>query len=488
MIQGTKVVTNEEMRRLEKLSSADGLNSEELMDRAAEALLAVVNDWFDLSGASKEVVLLVGKGNKGGDALSLGSLLLQQQFKVSAILVYPMNELGALCKARLEKYKQTGGSIHPLHMEKVISAPILIDGIVGTGFEGVPDESISNAITWANAQDAAILAIDIPSGLNGTTGVVETVAISATITCCLGLPKIGCFIGQGWDYVGALLTCNIDLPAEIVAHANSTALLLKKESLRLPLIIRSRHKYEAGYVLGISGSPEMPGAAALTSLATLRAGAGIVRLFTQPETSQAGLAPEIIRETIDLGRIEEEQERADSLFIGPGLGRSSAVQKMIQKLLPRLKKPVVVDGDGLYHLSQMSDYSLPAGSVLTPHHGEMTRLLGGPPTLESCQRYVEKHEVTVILKGAPTILFHPKRHPLIVTTGDPGMATAGSGDVLTGIVVAMLAQKLPPDQAAPLAVYLHGRAGELAAEKQTSYGMIASDLIKYLPKAFAELV
>ena len=206
------------------------------MDRAAEALLAVVNDWFDLSGASKEVVLLVGKGNKGGDALSLGSLLLQQQFKVSAILVYPMNELGALCKARLEKYKQTGGSIHPLHMEKVISAPILIDGIVGTGFEGVPDESISNAITWANAQDAAILAIHIPSGLNGTTGVVETVAISATITCCLGLPKIGCFIGQGWDYVGALLTCNIDLPAEIVAHANSTALLLKKESLRLPLL------------------------------------------------------------------------------------------------------------------------------------------------------------------------------------------------------------------------------------------------------------
>lgn len=272
-----------------------------------------------------------------------------------------------------------------------------------------------------------------------------------------------------------------------MSHAKSTALLLKKESLELPVIVRTRHKYETGYVLGISGSPEMPGAAALASLATLRSGAGIIRLFTQPDTPAANFAPEVIREVIDLGRIEEEQERADALFLGPGLGRTSSAQKMIQKLLPRLKKPTVVDGDGLYHLAMLDHFSLPMGSILTPHHGEMTRLLGGPPTLDSCQRWVEKHEVTVILKGAPTILFHPKRHPLIVTVGDPGMATAGTGDVLTGIVAALLAQKMPPDQAAPLAVYLHGRSGEIAAEKHTSYGMIASDLIKYLTKAFVEL-
>ncbi len=487
MTQGTKVVTCDEMRRLEKLCSAEGLSTSELMDQAARALVAVINNWFELSGAPKEVVLLVGKGNKGGDALTAGTLLLQEKFRVSAVLVYPVSKLNPLCSDRLEKFKEAGGSVHPLHMEKIVSTSLIIDGIVGTGFHGKPDEFISNAIVWANGQDAPILAIDIPSGIDGSTGEVEAVAIDAMMTCCLGLPKIGCFIGRGWDYAGALLTCDIGMPPEIVSHAKSTALLLKKDSLYLPLIVRSRHKYEAGYVLGISGSPEMPGAAALSSLATLRSGAGVVRLFTQPETSHANLAPEVIREVIDLGRIEEEQERADALFIGPGLGRSSHVQKWMQKLLPQLTKPTVVDGDGLYHLSLMSGFSLPAGSVLTPHHGEMTRLLGGPPTLESCQRWVEKHEITLILKGAPTILFHPKRHPLIVTAGDPGMATAGSGDVLTGIVAALLAQKMPPDQAAPLAAYLHGRAGELATEKLTPYGMIASDLIKYLPKAFAEL-
>jgi NAD(P)H-hydrate epimerase len=332
-------------------------------------------------------------------------------------------------------------------------------------------------------QDVPVLSIDIPSGVNGSTGEVETTAIHATITCCLGLPKIGCFIGQGWNYTGALVTCDIGIPAEIVSQAKPVALLLKPQSLQLPPIVRTRHKYEAGYVVAVSGSPDMPGAAALATLATLRSGAGIVRLFTG--ALAANFAPEVIREPIDLERILEEQKRADALLIGPGLGRSPQVHASMQKLFPRLNKPAVVDGDGLYHLST---FSLPAGSILTPHHGEMNRLLGEAPTLQNCQKWVDTHAVTVILKGAPTILFHPKRHPLIITTGDPGMATAGSGDVLTGITAALLAQKMPPDQAAPLAVYLHGRAGELAAEEHTSYSMIASDLIHYLPQAFAELV
>lgn len=487
MIQGTKVVTCDEMRRLEKLCSAEGLSNEELMDNASEALCAVVLNWFQLSGAPKDVVLIVGKGNKGGDALSLGSLLLQEGFRVSAYLIYPVEELTPLCRARFDRFNEVGGALHPFRMEKEIETSLIVDGIVGTGFHGTPDEVITHAITWTNSQNAPILAIDIPSGLDGTTGAVESVVIDATITCCLGLPKIGCFIGKGWDYVGALLTCDIGILPEILTHAKSTALLLKKDPPHLPLIIRSRHKYEAGYVLAVSGSPEMPGAAALSTLAALRSGAGIVKLFMQPETYPVHLAPEVIRETIDLSRIEEEQEKADAIFIGPGLGRLPQTQKLFQKLLSRLNKPTVIDGDGLYHLAMTSDFTLPMGSIVTPHHGEMTRLLGTVPTLDNCQRWAEKHDVTLILKGAPTILFHPKRHPLIIMEGDPGMATAGSGDVLTGMVAAFLAQKMPPDKAASLAVYLHGRAGELAAEELTSYSLIASDLIRFLPNALAEL-
>ncbi len=482
MIQGTKVVTCEEMRRLEKLCSV-----EELMNHAASALFAVIENWFELSEASKDVVLVVGKGNKGGDALSVGTLLLQKSYRVSAVLVYPEKELTALCKGRLDQFLKAGGTVHPLHREKDALTSLIIDGIVGTGFHGAPDGQLTQAIHWTNSQNAPILAIDIPSGLDGTTGIVETVAIHASITCCLGLPKIGCFIGNGWDHVGALITCEIGIPPDILSQAQSTALLLKKDPLQLPIIVRTRHKYEAGYVLAISGSPQMPGAATLSTLAALRSGAGIVRLFTETDTSTATFAPEIIREQIDLSRIEEEQTRADSIFIGPGLGKSPQTQKMFQKLLPRLTKPTVIDGDGLYHLSLMENFTLPHGSILTPHHGEMTRLLRGAPTLDACQRWAQKHSVTVILKGAPTILFHPQRHPLIVTVGDPGMATAGSGDVLTGIVAALLAQKLPPDQAAPLAAYLHGHAGELAAQELTSYCMIASDIIQFLPKAFEDL-
>ena len=487
MIQGTKVVTCDEMRRLEKLCSAEGLSTEELMDNAADALYSVVLNWFELSGTPREVVLVIGKGNKGGDALSVGTLLLQAQFRVSAYLIYPVDELTPLCKARLDRFHKAGGALHPFQIENEISTSLIIDGIVGTGFHGTPDEVITHAITWTNSQDAPILAIDIPSGLDGTTGAVNGVVIDATITCSLGLPKIGCFIGRGWDYVGALLTCEIGIFPEIITHAKATALLLKKDPPQLPFIVRSRHKYEAGYVLGVSGSPKMPGAAALSTLAALRSGAGIVKLFTQPETSHAHFAPEVIRETIDLDRIEEEQEKADAVFIGPGIGRHPSIQKLFQKLLSRLNKPTVIDGDGLYHLAMMSDFSLPMGSVVTPHHGEMTRLLGTVPTLDHCQRWAEKHDVTLVLKGAPTVLFHPKRYPLIIMEGDPGMATAGSGDVLTGIVAAFLAQKMPPDKAASLAVYLHGRAGELAAEELTSYSLIASDLIEFLPQAFAEL-
>lgn len=489
MIHGTKVVTCDEMRRLEKLCSAEGLSTEELMDNAAEALYGVILNWFELSGAPKEVVLVVGKGNKGGDALSVGTLLLQENFRVSAYLIYPIEELTPLCRARLDRFSEAGGALLPFRMEKEISTSLIVDGIVGTGFHGTPDEVITHAITWTNSQNAPILAIDLPSGLDGSTGAAQGGVIDATITCCLGLPKIGCFIGKGWDYVGALLVCDIGILPEILTHAKSTALLLKKDTPHLPMIIRSRHKYEAGYVLGVSGSPEMPGAAALSTLATLRSGAGIVKLFTQPETSSAHLAPEVIRETIDLARIEEEQTKADAIFIGPGLGRHPQTQKMFQKLLPRLVKPTVIDGDGLYHLAQISDFTLPMGSIVTPHHGEMTRLLEGThPTLDNCQRWAEKHDVTLILKGAPTILFHSKRHPLIIMEGDPGMATAGSGDVLTGMVAAFLAQKMPPDKAASLAVYLHGRAGELAAEELTSYSLIASDLIRFLPQALSELV
>ena len=249
--------------------------------------------------------------------------------------------------------------------------------------------------------------------------------------------------------------------------------------LKLPPIETSRHKYKAGYVLGVAGSLEMPGAAALSSEAVLRSGAGIVRLFTD---HPHGLRNEVIREKYSLVRIKKEAERADAYFIGPGLGRDGVVEKRLKALLGGIALPGVIDGDALFFLKKV-----PPNAILTPHLGEMEWLLKKKPTLESCQKYAEKHQTILVLKGPTTTIFHPQKKPVVSTQGDPGMATAGTGDVLTGLIAGLIAQKMKPYEAAILGVYLHGTAGELAAADLTSYCMIASDLLDYLPIVFSSL-
>jgi NAD(P)H-hydrate epimerase len=202
-------------------------------------------------------------------------------------------------------------------------------------------------------------------------------------------------------------------------------------------------------------------------------------------TPSGQLLPEVIHEDYDLKRIQEESKRATAYFVGPGLGRTPDVEKLLHQLLSNASLPTVLDADALYFLAQNPSWKIPNHSILTPHHGEMEKLLKKKPALKTCQAYVEKHQTTLVLKGAPTIVFHPEKKPLVIAHGDPGMATAGSGDVLTGILASLLAQKMPPDEAAALGVYLHARAGEIASLNLTSYCMIASDILKYLPEAFS---
>jgi NAD(P)H-hydrate epimerase len=231
----------------------------------------------------------------------------------------------------------------------------------------------------------------------------------------------------------------------------------------------------------------MPGAAALATAGVLRSGAGIVRLFSMPGTPSDQLLAEVIHEKYDLKKIQEESKRAAAYFVGPGFGRGPADIKILGQLLPSLRLPTVLDADALYFLAKNPSIKLPKHAILTPHHGEMEKLLKKKPSLKNCQAYAEKHKTTLVLKGAPSIIFHPGKKPLVIAHGDPGMATAGSGDVLTGILAGLLAQKMPPDEAAALGVYLHARAGEIAALNLTSYCMIASDILKYLPQAFFSL-
>ncbi len=482
MITGQKIVTAEEIRKLEKLASSS--DAGKFMDKAASGIALITEQFIEKNNLPKKIILLTGKGNNGGDAYTAGALLLEQGFSVLAISAFPLKDCTPLCRERHDRFIQHGGQVQPLSHFNPEGYSVILDGLVGTGFQGKASGNLAKAIEWAHNSDLPILALDIPSGLNGTTGEVASIAIEAAATLYLGLPKIGFFLDKGWDHVGNLIGVDFGLPEKLMLQAKEEALLLDPTSLELPILRRSRHKYEAGYVLGIAGSPQMPGAAALATAGVLRSGAGIVRLFSMPETPSSHLLSEVIHEDYHLKRVQEEAKRASAYFVGPGLGRTPAVEKLLKELLPTLRLPTVLDADALYFLAKNPSWKLPSHTILTPHHGEMEKILKKKPTLKACQDYVEKKKVTLVLKGAPTIIFYPKKKPLIIAHGDPGMATAGSGDVLTGILAGLLAQKMAPQNAAALGVFLHAAAGEIAALHLTSYCMIASDILRYLPEVF----
>ncbi|HEX2579200.1 MAG TPA: NAD(P)H-hydrate dehydratase [Rhabdochlamydiaceae bacterium] len=484
MIFGQKIVTAQEMQRIEKKAIGAGHSAEKFMDKAAEGIASITKEFIEKLSLPKKVILLTGKGSNAGDAYTAGALLRKKGFSVLAVSAYPLKECSPLCCERHYRFIKSGGKVVPLASADIKGFGVILDGLVGTGFTGKATGALAKAIVWANETDLPILALDIPSGLDGTTGQVGSVAIDAIGTIFLGLPKIGFFLEKGWDHVGDLAGVDIGLPEEFVSQAKEDALLLDPASLHLLPMQRSRHKYEAGYVLGIAGSLNMPGAAALASEGVLRSGAGIVRLFSMPGTPKDQLLAEVIHEEVDLKRIKEESKRAAAFFIGPGLVRT---EKLLQQLFAHLRLPSVIDAEALDFLAKHPKTKLPKHSILTPHHGEMEKLLKKKPSLKNCQAFVEKHKATLILKGAPSIVFHPGKKPLVIAHGDPGMATAGSGDVLTGILAGFLAQKMTPEAAAALGVYLHARAGEIAGLNLTSYCMIASDLLKYLPQAVDEL-
>ncbi len=481
-----KIVRAKEMQRIEKLSLAAGQNADDYMDKAAEGIARTTIEFIEDLHLPKRVLLLAGKGNNGGDAYTAGALLLAHGYFVHAIQVFPLKECSPLCRERHAQFIKQGGKVEQFSHPNLHDCSMILDGLVGTGFEGKAQGPLAKAIEWANETGLPILAIDIPSGLSGTTGEAASVAIKAAATIYLGLPKLGFFLGKGWDHVGSLIHVDFGLPQKFIGQAREEADLLDPSSLQLPPLKRSRHKYEAGYVLAVAGSPEMAGAAALATAGVLRSGAGIVRLFSMPQTPSSHLLSEVIHEDYSLKRLQEESKRAAAFLAGPGLGRTSTVEKLLKALLPSLHHPTVFDADALYFFAKNPSWKLPKQTILTPHRGEMEKLLKKEPSLETCQDYVDKRKVTLVLKGAPSMVFHPGKKPLIIPIGDPGMATAGSGDVLTGIIAGLLAQKMPPLEAATLGVYLHVSAGERAAERLTSYCMIASDILDSLPEAFSE--
>ncbi len=493
-----KVVTAKEMARIEKMAYGQGESEVAFMESAGTGVAELAQQMIANLHLKPKITLLCGSGNNAGDAYVAGRVLRKGGFHVHALALAPLEKSSPLCQLQAQRFVEEGGMIeYPSGNDiSFTDAELLIDGIFGTGFHGEVEGLNLMAIEKANQSRLPILSIDIPSGIDGSTGKLGNVAIKAANTLFLGLPKSGCFTKEVWDFMGKVTVHNFGLKDSYVEEAEEDLHLIDQAIIRknLPPVVRTRHKYEAGYVVGIGGSPGMPGAPILSSVAALRSGAGIVRLLHPKETSEEmGMAPlEIIREGFRSSEdILEATKRASAVFIGPGLGTASSTVRLLKQVLPQINKPCVIDAEALTLIAE-NDISLPAQCILTPHHGEMKRLLKVEKEIsfselfEMSRSYAFHAKVTLVLKGAPTFIFHPQSKPFVCANGDPGMATAGSGDVLTGIIAAFLAQTHDPLKAAVLGVYFHAKAGEHAAKALSSYSMIASDITASLPTVFRE--
>ena len=483
------VVKGSEVRRLEKLALLEGSSEDLFMQTAAENIADSVVDFLKKNIASKTVYLIVGKGNKGGDCLLAGLFLLKKKIKVTAFCLFPEKDSSKLNQKYRKLFSKKGSCIECKNPQDLNFAEnaVILDGLLGTGFQGDVKGDLAVAIAMMNASKLPIISIDVPSGLDCDTGVVKTVCVRANITVTLGFYKRGFYLEDGWNFIGEVVLKSFGLAAEIAKQAQVEAHILSEDIFPslLPPIVRNRHKYQAGYVLGFSGSMKYPGAAKLAAMGALRSGAGIVRVMSFATIENPPLS--VIFNPYSPAAWKKELLRAKALFIGPGVDNDKKTLSFMKKVLKNLEIPVVVDADAI-----QKSFSYPKGSLLTPHRGEALRLLGIKQATDeqlekSLQKWVDKTFTVVVLKGGPTKIFSPQRPFIVMPYGDPGMAKAGVGDVLTGIIAGLVSQNMTSLDAAVLGVYIHAKSGQLAASCLSSYSMMAPDLIDKIGKVMKGL-
>lgn len=496
-VEGQKVVFATEMARIEKKAIAEGSGtSREYMLKAADGIFEVVLNYIHEKSLSSNVILVCGKGNNAGDAYSVGEKLLENDFLVKAYQVFPIDECSDLCKFHADAFKNKGGEILEIKSidQFLLKEEFLVlDGLLGTGFKGKVDGLIKDVILKLNSSINPVVAIDIPSGVLGDSGLVEDVAVMADLTVYVGFLKVGHLYNQGFEHVGELHGVNFGLEKSYIDEIESFGMVVNPEIIHknLPFRKRTVNKYTVGQVMLIAGSPGMPGAAILASKAALRSGAGMVRLCHPPnmEYELSQCPPEVVRHCYSLEKMDkilEELKRTKAILIGSGLGRSDNIPMILKRIYTEAKCPIVIDGDALFYFEGGVK-----NAILTPHKGELNKLLnvGEISDLELISRaeeFAKLHNVVIVFKGAPTTVIAPSFPKIIIPYGNKGMASGGMGDALAGIIASFLAQGKDLREAAILGSTIHALAGDKAKETKSEYSMIASDLIDALPDIFLQ--
>lgn len=481
-----------------------GVPSLELMELAGQAVARAALE----PSPEGPIVIVCGKGNNGGDGLVAARLLRENKDRLGEkqVVVVLLGDPGELSPdANVNLGRLPGDPPHAFDAGLIGSAGVIVDAVLGTGGSGAVHGVVAEAVTAINRRSsvARVIAVDVPTGVDASTGVVAGDAVYADLTISLHLPKVGQFVAPGVFHCGEVRVADIGIPPEAIAGADvePAAGTIGPRVLKLaPRRDDASSKFSSGVLGIVGGSTGLTGAPCMAAEAAQRTGAGYVTVFV-PESLNLIFEQRLLevmsvplpdadgaitREA--LPRIEEKSKRCDALAVGPGIGRDESTIELVRALVASSDLPMLIDADGLFGFNgRIEDLRRDAPLVITPHVGELARLLGKDSDvvehsrLENAAEAADRSGAVVVLKGSDTIVAMPGAAPLVNTLRAPGLATAGTGDVLSGIAGAYLAKGLAAREAAAAAVYAHALAGREASERRGTNHMIASDVIQVLP-------
>ena len=511
------VVTAEQMREMDRLTIEKyGVPSLTLMERAGQAVTQASLQNF-ARNAKQGVLIVAGKGNNGGDGFVVARLLKKKRIPCEVALLARKDELSPDAAHNLRAYLKLKGKVTEISAdqlellgERMSQKGLIVDAILGTGLKSEVRGLFGDAITMINTSGVPVVAVDIPSGLHTDNGTPLGVAVQAEMTVALGFAKLGEVIYPGLNYVGVLVVADIGIAEAAVAEVAPKTELLDRETIRwlVPRRAPDTHKGTYGHLLVVAGARGKTGAAILACRAAMRTGAGLVTLAAPRSLNNifATSLIEVMTEPLGDNAAEELEplgdddwhsllERKDALLFGPGIGVTTATQNNLRWLLRNLDLPWVIDADGLNNLALEIGRLRHAKTapVLTPHPGEMARLIGkstadvNADRVEIARAFAVEHRCHLVLKGARTVIATAEGNVFINPTGNPGMASGGMGDVLAGILSALLGQGFTAASAMKLGVYLHGFVGDRVAAARGEVGLIASDIIDGLPEGMRAL-
>jgi len=501
-----KVARVDEMKDLDRRATEEfGISEDLLMENAGQAVYFVILQEFGIKG--NKFVVLCGGGNNGGDGLVVARKIHSNGGEVKVFLLDDETKFKGAAKKNFEIVSRMPigisrvSSIKSLRVE-LLDCDAIVDAIFGTGLVRQVSGIYKDVIQLINAGQRTVFSVDIPSGINGNTGEVMGVAVEADYTVTFGLPKLGNMILPGYEHCGKLYVSHISFPPAL--YDSDAIKVAINNPVELPERARDTHKGNYGKTLIIAGSSSYFGAPYFSALSFLKAGGGLSYLATPKSISPfiASKGSEIVfvpqKETpsgsIALeGKSEllEFSQKVDMVVLGPGLSLVAETQELVRELVPKINKPLIIDGDGITAIAEDLGKikKRKAPTILTPHLGEMSRITKmeiseiNKNKIDVLQRTTKELNAIIILKGAHSFIGYPNGTVFINTSGNSGMATAGSGDVLTGAIAAMYGLGLPLEDAVRMGVLIHGFSGDIAATDKGEDGITAQDILNYLPEA-----